>query len=103
MTDEAMLVLVGGSKKNHWLGPLAHWARMRLASVRASQTAVPLLARVNKADSATLRELLAAGTIRPIMDREYPLTEIVDALRYLSLGHAKGKVVLRVCHKSRKL
>ena len=43
-----------------------------------------------------LRELLEEGTIRPVVERSYPLSEAADALRYLGEGHAPGKLVITV-------
>jgi NADPH:quinone reductase-like Zn-dependent oxidoreductase len=45
-------------------------------------------------DVATLRELVEAGKIRPIIDRRYELAELPDALRYLESGEARGKIVI---------
>jgi NADPH:quinone reductase-like Zn-dependent oxidoreductase len=48
----------------------------------------------NLDDVATLKDLIAAGKLRPVIDRRYPLSEVVDALRYVDDGHARGKVVI---------
>jgi NADPH:quinone reductase-like Zn-dependent oxidoreductase len=48
------------------------------------------------ADVATLKELIAAGKLAPVIDRRYPLTEVVDALRHVDDGRARGKVVITV-------
>lgn len=45
-------------------------------------------------DVETLKGLLAAGKVKPSIDRRFPFTEIVEALRYVDDGHAKGKVVV---------
>ncbi len=45
-------------------------------------------------DVVTLGELVAAGTVRPVIDRRYPLAEVVEALRWVSDGHARGKVIV---------
>jgi NADPH:quinone reductase-like Zn-dependent oxidoreductase len=45
-------------------------------------------------DVATLKELIAAGKLRPAIDRRYPLSQVVDALRHVDEGRAKGKVVI---------
>lgn len=47
-------------------------------------------------DVATLTELIAAGKVTPIIDRRYPLAQVVDALRYVDDGRARGKVVITV-------
>ncbi|MEO8229349.1 MAG: NAD(P)-dependent alcohol dehydrogenase [Chloroflexota bacterium] len=48
----------------------------------------------NPDDVATLKELFAAGKVRPVIDRRYPLSQVVEALRWVDDGHAKGKVVV---------
>jgi NADPH:quinone reductase-like Zn-dependent oxidoreductase len=45
-------------------------------------------------DVTTLKELIAAGEVTPAIDRRYPLSEVVEALRYVDEGRAKGKVVI---------
>ncbi len=49
---------------------------------------------MHRPDLDTLKELIAAGKVRPIIDRHYPLDQVVDALRWVEDGHARGKVVL---------
>jgi NADPH:quinone reductase-like Zn-dependent oxidoreductase len=90
------LVLVGGPKTNPWIGPLGHVAGVRLASLRASQKVVFFVAKFNQEDLVALRELLEAGTVTPVIDRQYALNELTEALRYLGEGHARGKVVISV-------
>lgn len=48
----------------------------------------------HSADVATLKELIAAGKLAPVIDRQYPLSGVVDALRHVDEGRAKGKVVI---------
>jgi NADPH:quinone reductase-like Zn-dependent oxidoreductase len=45
-------------------------------------------------DVATLKELIAAGKVKPVIDRRYPLSETVEALRWVADGRARGKVVI---------
>jgi NADPH:quinone reductase-like Zn-dependent oxidoreductase len=45
-------------------------------------------------DVETLKELIAAGQLMPVIDRHYPLSEVVEALKWVDDGHAKGKVVI---------
>jgi len=95
--EKAILVVVGGPKGNRWIGPLSQALKLRLGSVGNSRRVVaPFLAKLNKADLVVLQELLEAGTITPVIDRQYELSEASEALRYLGEGHARGKVVVTV-------
>jgi NADPH:quinone reductase-like Zn-dependent oxidoreductase len=48
----------------------------------------------NPDDVATLEGMVAAGTVRPVIDRTFQLDEIVDALRYVESGKPRGKVMI---------
>ncbi len=48
----------------------------------------------NAEDVATVTGLVAAGKVRPVIDRRYPLRDVVEALRWVNDGHARGKVIV---------
>ncbi len=51
---------------------------------------------IKKADVEFLGQLAASGDFRPVIDRTYPIEEIVEAYRYVETGQKTGNVVIRI-------
>ena len=90
----AIVVGVGGPKDNRLTGPMSHMLGLRLGAMFSRRRAVFFIAKFNKADMETLRDLLADGRIAPVIDRRFGLEEAVAAFDYMGDGHPQGKVVL---------
>ena len=59
------------------------------------------VAKPNQKDLGTIKGLLQAGKIVPVIDRCHPLNEVAQAIRYLQEGHARGKVVIMVAQNGK--
>jgi NADPH:quinone reductase-like Zn-dependent oxidoreductase len=95
LTPDGRLVLAGAAKGS-WFAVLSR-ALMGIARSRlGSRWLVPFLSRGRYEDLFALKELAAAGKIRPVIDREYTLSEAPDAVAYLGSGRARAKVVINV-------
>jgi NADPH:quinone reductase-like Zn-dependent oxidoreductase len=57
-------------------------------------------AAADQEDLKAVVQLVEAGAFKPVIDREYPLAEIVTAHRYVDQGHKKGNVVIRVAENT---
>ncbi len=80
-TTATMFAALGGSLVmsrfgDRWSGMMLWWKPM------------------HRPDIHTLKKLIADGKLKPMIDRRYRLEEVVDALRWVEDGHARGKVVI---------
>jgi NADPH:quinone reductase-like Zn-dependent oxidoreductase len=97
LNPKGIYIGVGGPH-GPWLGAMARmFTALFIALVLspfASRKLVIFLARPNKEDLITMRELMVTGKVTPVIDRCYTLSEVPEAIRYLEAGHARGKVVI---------
>jgi len=92
LTPNGTFLMVGGSVATIFqillIGPLIK--RTTAKNVRM------LIVPQNREDLIAISELCIAGKIRPVIDRTYSFEQIPEAMRYVTKGQAKGKVVISV-------
>ena len=92
LTPKGIYVMAGGSPAQMFqallLGP---WM-----SEKAGRKIGAVSAKTNQKDLLTIKELLEAGKIIPVIDDCYPLSKTAEAFRYFEKAHTKGKVVITV-------
>lgn len=92
LTPDGIYVAVGGGLPQIFESLLL----ARVLSRIGRKKACFFIAKINRENLAFLKDLIEAGKMRPVIDRRFPLSNAADALRYLELHHAQGKVVLTV-------
>lgn len=75
-------------------GEIGHLIKTALVSPFISQSLVPLASNPNQEDLMFLRDLLEAGKIRSVIDRQFSLAETAEAIRYLETKRVRGKLVI---------
>ena len=93
LTPDGRIVLAGAAKGSMF-ATLARALAGLIRSRLGSTWLVPVLAAVRYDDLIVLKELVEAGKLCPAIDREYPLSETAEAVRYLGSGQARAKVVI---------
>jgi NADPH:quinone reductase-like Zn-dependent oxidoreductase len=96
LTPAGTLVIVGSERPGRWLGGFDRNLRAVLLSRFVSQRLRMLSSKPRPRDLQTLRGLIAAGKLTPVVDRTYPLDEVPDAMRHMVAGHVRGKLAITV-------
>jgi len=94
LKPDGILVMVTGPKTNNWLGPIGRMLGATLSGYVVSQTQVTVFAETSKADMTVLRDMLAAGHLRAIIDRRFAMDTIPEAITYLEQGRTRGKNII---------
>jgi NADPH:quinone reductase-like Zn-dependent oxidoreductase len=94
-----LLVIVGGGP-----GSIGKILPRLLVKIVGSRIMGPrtkfFIASVKRPDLAVLAEVMQAGKVTAVIDRRYAFEQVPDAVRYLTAGHARGKIIVTVAKDS---
>jgi len=96
LSPNGVVVIVGGSSDNRWIGPLTNFAASMLREPFSDHRFARLLASMERADVEQLAALMHTGAVRTVVDRRYALAQLPEAITYLETGRARGKVLITV-------
>jgi NADPH:quinone reductase-like Zn-dependent oxidoreductase len=96
LTPSGRIVMVGAGKG--FFGPFGRFAGGRIRRSRLlNQPLITFIAYGPYQDQlTTLKELIEAGKVTPVIDRNYSLADIAQAITYAATERARGKVVIGV-------
>jgi NADPH:quinone reductase-like Zn-dependent oxidoreductase len=96
LAPKGRLVIVGGEGGGKLTGGFERSLRAPFASLFSGQKLKGLVAKETHLDLEALASLIEAGSVKPAVDKVFPLAEAPAAIQYLREGRARGKVVVRV-------
>lgn len=95
LTPGGTYVMVGG-QPGRWLAPMPRAGAAMLRTKLGGPAMKFFIAEVTTSDLQVLRELVATGRMRSVIDRSYPLDKVQEAVAYVETGRARGKVIVTI-------
>ncbi|MDQ0692709.1 NAD(P)-dependent alcohol dehydrogenase [Arthrobacter sp. W4I7] len=96
LVPKGTLVIVGGEGGGRLTGGFERSLSAPLMSLFSGQKFKGLAAKETHLDLEALASLIESGSVKPAVDKVFPLAEAPAAIQYLRAGQARGKVVVRV-------
>lgn len=93
LVSGGILVMVGGPAGD-WIGPLLNPLKALIVSPFRDEKMGFFVAQLNQKDLAVLANLMQTGEITPVIDRQYRLDDVPEAMAYSEAGHAQGKIII---------
>ena len=96
LEPDGILVAIGGPA-GRWIAPAGRLLQaLMLWPLTRRRRVVPFVAKSDPEGLALLAGLVERGTITPVIDRRFALSETAEAVRHVGTGHARGKVAINI-------
>ena len=95
-TPTGIVIVNGGGSPGHIIGAVGSILRAAIVNLFVRQQITMVPTTRSRDDLLAVTELVDTGTLRPVIDRTYPLADAAAGLRHVEAGHARGKVVITV-------
>jgi NADPH:quinone reductase-like Zn-dependent oxidoreductase len=95
LTPRGVYVASSGSP-DHWAGSLGFLFSVMIAGAFGRQTMKSFMTRPRREDLLVLRDLVEAGTLRPVIERRFALEDAAAAVGHVAEGHSQGKTVIAI-------
>ncbi len=96
VTPSGTLLLNGGGSPGAVIGAVGSLLSAAAMNLFVRQKIAFVPTKETRQDLIDVTAMVQAGTVRPVIDRTYPLAETAAAIGYVEGGHASGKVVVTV-------
>jgi NADPH:quinone reductase-like Zn-dependent oxidoreductase len=96
LTATGTAVITGGEEGGSWTGSMDRQLRAMALSLFIKQKITMVMSKATAEDLAHLAGLISAGTLKPTIDRSYPLDRVPDAMRYFDAGETRGKIAITI-------
>jgi NADPH:quinone reductase-like Zn-dependent oxidoreductase len=96
VTPAGRVIVNGGGSPGRVIGAVGDVLRAAVINLVVRQQIMFLPTTHSHDDLLAVAALVQAGTLRPVIDRTYPLADTSAALGHVEYGHARGKVVITV-------
>ena len=96
-TPTGIVIVNGGGSPGHLIGAVGSILRAAIViNLFVGQQITMVPTAWSQDDLLAVTELVDTGTLRPVIDRTYPLADTAAGLQHIEAGHARGKVVITV-------
>jgi NADPH:quinone reductase-like Zn-dependent oxidoreductase len=96
LAPKGTLVIVGGEGGGRLTGGFERSLGAPFAALFSGQKFKGLVSKETYLDLEALTSLIEAGSVKPTVDKVFPLAEAPAAIRYLHEGRSRGKVVVTI-------
>lgn len=96
LTSDGVLQSNNGTSGGRWFGTMGTVIQTAVVSKFTRRQAGPSIKFSNRDDLLALRQMIEDGSVTPLIDRSYALTDAARAVSHVGGGHARGTVLIRV-------
>jgi NADPH:quinone reductase-like Zn-dependent oxidoreductase len=96
LTHNGTLAIIGGENGSTWSPGLGRQMHATLLNPFVSQRLVMVMNKEHHSGLERLAAFADDGSLASFIDRPFPLSDAADAVRYMEVGRAQGKVVITV-------
>jgi NADPH:quinone reductase-like Zn-dependent oxidoreductase len=94
LTEKGRYLSAAGGAEHEFVGPMFTVLWGLFSNLFSSKRFVPVMAKPQKADLEAVAQMIEAGQMKTVIDQRYTLAEVPAGMRYLGLGHSRGKSVV---------